>query len=158
MYWGAALKYFEGILAYHYAHCNTCRPCVDSPVDLRVADSDVAIEGHGAHVEEGADAGGQTQWRRHLTQDWMIVEILLSFEGACSETCEWKYSTWKSRQNKKVFLRGHKRYTVRRVASTTPSLAGEVPCPRYPWEGTWDQSLGYPQKRHGTSGSIMGLR
>ena len=34
----------------------------------------------------------------------------------------------------------------------------------YPWdwdtphEGTWDQSLEYPQKGHGTSGSIMGWR
>ena len=30
--------------------------------------------------------------------------------------------------------------------------------PGYPPEGTWDESLGYPQKGHGTSGSIMGWR
>ena len=51
----------------------------------------------------------------------------------------------------------------------TPSWPGQgVPCPGVPptlirdwgtpWEGTWDQSLGYPQKGHGTSRSIMRWR
>ena len=51
---------------------------------------------------------------------------------------------------------------------TYPGLG--YPVLGYPWDGTWDQSLGYPhgmelgpvtgvpQKGHGTSGSIMGWR
>ena len=47
--------------AYHCAHCNAGPSGVDSSVNLRMANSDVAVEGDGAHVEEGADADGQTQ-------------------------------------------------------------------------------------------------
>ena len=38
----------------------------------------------------------------------------------------------------------------------TPYLGSGIGVP--PQEGTWDQSLGYPQKGHGTSGSIMGWK
>ena len=40
----------------------------------------------------------------------------------------------------------------------TTSLARGVPGWGTPWEGTWDQSLGYPWKGHGASGSIKGWR
>ena len=47
--------------AYHYAHSNAGSSAVDCSVDLWSANPYVAVEGDGAYVEKGADAGGQTQ-------------------------------------------------------------------------------------------------
>ena len=89
--------------AYHYAHYNAGPSGVYSSVDLRSANSDVAVEGDGAHAEEGADAGGQTQWRRHLAQQRVVVEIILPFEDTYQK-CRCEYSTWRSKSKYRIIL------------------------------------------------------
>ena len=88
---------------------------------------------------------------------------------------------YKYKANKQVLPRERKRHTAHRVASATSAVlsqgggypihgwgctpvltwlggGGGTPSWVPPWEQTWDQSLGYPQKGYGTSGSIMGCR